>query len=63
MHFLFVLRQKYDRICLGDEIMEPFKADMLPINYTIDKELLSLIAEANQKYGEYKTFPKIKKNY
>ena len=35
--------------------MEPFKADMLPINYTIDKELLSLIAEANQKYGEYKT--------
>ena len=55
MHFLFVFRQKYDRICLGDEIMEPFKADMLPINYTIDKELLSLIAEANQKYGEYKT--------
>ncbi len=35
--------------------MEPFKADTLPINYTIDKELLSLIAEANQKYGEYKT--------
>ena len=30
--------------------MEPFKADMLPINYTIDKELLSLIAEANQIY-------------
>lgn len=53
--FLFIFGQKYDRICLGDEIMEPFKADMLPINYTIDKELLSLIAEANQKYGEYKT--------
>lgn len=35
--------------------MEPFKADKLPINYPIDKELLSLISEANQKYGEYKT--------
>ncbi len=35
--------------------MEPFKADMLPISYPIDKELLSLVAEANQKYGEYKT--------
>ncbi len=35
--------------------MEPFKANKLPIEYTIDKELLSLIAEANQKYGEYKT--------
>ena len=55
MHFLFDFRQKYDRICLEDEIMELFKVDMLPINYTIDKELLSLIAEANQKYGEYKT--------
>ncbi len=35
--------------------MEPFKVDKLPIKYNIDKELLSLIAEANQKYGEYKT--------
>ena len=35
--------------------MKPFKVKMLPIDYNIDKELLSLIAEANQKYGEYKS--------
>ena len=35
--------------------MQPFKVTKLPINYKIDKELLSLIAEANQKYGEYKS--------
>lgn len=35
--------------------MEPFKANKLPIEYNIDKELLSLISEANEKYGEYKS--------
>ena len=35
--------------------MEPYKANPLPISYTIDKELLSLIAEANERYGEYKS--------
>lgn len=35
--------------------MEPFKANKLPIQYNIDKELLSLISEANEKYGEYKS--------
>lgn len=35
--------------------MEPFKASKLPIQYSIDKELLSLISEANEKYGEYKS--------
>ena len=35
--------------------MEPFKASKLPIQYSMDKELLSLIAEANEKYGEYKS--------
>ena len=35
--------------------MEPFKVNKLPIQYNIDKELLSLISEANQKYGEYKS--------
>ena len=35
--------------------MEPFKASKLPIEYNMDKELLSLIAEANEKYGEYKS--------
>lgn len=35
--------------------MKPFEANKLPMNYNIDKELLSLISEANEKYGEYKT--------
>lgn len=35
--------------------MEPFKASKLPIEYNIDKELLALISEANEKYGEYKS--------
>ncbi len=35
--------------------MEPYKAKKLPIEYKIDKELLKLIAEANEKYGEYKS--------
>ena len=35
--------------------MEPYVASKLPINYNIDKELLSLISEANEKYGEYKS--------
>ena len=35
--------------------MDAFQASKLPIQYKIDKELLSLISEANQKYGEYKT--------
>ena len=38
--------------------MEPFKAQELPIAYNIDKELLKLIAEANEKYGEYKSYLK-----
>lgn len=35
--------------------MEPYKAKMMPLEYSIDKELLKLIAEANVKYGEYKS--------
>lgn len=35
--------------------MKPIKVNKLPIEYTIDKELLSLISEANLKYGEYKS--------
>lgn len=38
--------------------MEPFKAKLLPIEYNIDKDLLKLIAEANEKYGEYKSYLK-----
>ena len=32
--------------------MKPFEVNKLPIEYDIDKELLSLISEANEKYGE-----------
>lgn len=35
--------------------MNPYKAQKLPVEYKIDKELLKLIAEANAKYGEYKS--------
>lgn len=35
--------------------MEPYKAGKLPFDYDIDKELLRLSAEANLKYGEYKS--------
>ncbi len=35
--------------------MNRFKVQKLPIDYNIDKELLGLLAEANEKYGEYKS--------
>ena len=35
--------------------MEPYKAKKMPLEYKIDKEMLRLIAEANEKYGEYKS--------
>ena len=38
--------------------MEPFKLKELPIEYNIDKELLKLLSEANEKYGEYKSYLK-----
>ena len=38
--------------------MQPMKVNELPIVYNIDKELLKLIAEANEKYGEYKSYLK-----
>lgn len=34
--------------------MQPYNANKLPIEYKIDRELLIKIAEANEKYGEYK---------
>lgn len=36
--------------------MEPMKVKYLPIEYEMDKELLKLLAEANAKYGEYKSY-------
>lgn len=38
--------------------MQPIKVKELPIEYNIDKELLRLISEANEKYGEYKSYLK-----
>lgn len=35
--------------------MEPYNAKKMPLEYKIDKEMLKLIAEANRKYGEYKS--------
>ena len=35
--------------------MEPYKAKELPFEYNLDKEMFILIAEANAKYGEYKS--------
>lgn len=35
--------------------MEPYKAKEMPLEYKIDKDMLKLIAEANGKYGEYKS--------
>lgn len=35
--------------------MEPYKAKKLPFEYAIDKDMLILVAEANEKYGEYKS--------
>lgn len=38
--------------------MELIKVKELPIEYKVDKELLKLLSEANEKYGEYKTYLK-----
>lgn len=38
--------------------MEPIKVNKLPIDYNMDKDLLRLLAEANEKYGEYKSLIK-----
>ena len=38
--------------------MEPIKVNELPMTYNIDKDLLRLISEANEKYGEYKSYLK-----
>lgn len=35
--------------------MKPYKVEKLPLDYKVDKELLRLLAEANSKYGEYKS--------
>ena len=49
--FIVKILKKYIR-------MEPIKVKKLPIEYNSDKELLRLLAEANEKYGEYKSLIK-----
>lgn len=34
--------------------MKPFHANLYPINYKMDKDLLRLLSQANAKYTEYK---------
>ena len=34
--------------------MTPFNADLYPVNYKMDKDLLRLLSQANSKYTEYK---------
>lgn len=38
--------------------MEPYKVKEFPPVYNLDKELIKLIGEANEKYGEYKSYLK-----
>ena len=34
--------------------MKPFHANLYPVNYKMDKDLLRLLSQANAKYTEYK---------
>ena len=34
--------------------MTPFNADLYPVNYKMDKDLLRLLSQTNSKYTEYK---------
>lgn len=34
--------------------MTPFRAELYPVNYKMDKDLLRLLSQANAKYTEYK---------
>lgn len=38
--------------------MNPLQVKRLPVEYSIDKELLQLLSEANLKYSEYRTYLK-----
>lgn len=41
--------------------MEPYIANKLPINYTLDKNTIKLLGLANDKYGQYKALLKMLK--
>ena len=55
---MFTFLYSYDIITLEVMEVEPMKVKKLPIDYVVDKELIRLLAEANSKYGEYKTYLK-----
>ena len=56
VHFLCIFLILDVIICIKElKCMNRFKVQKLPIDYNIDKELLGLLAEANEKYGEYKS--------
>ena len=38
--------------------MEPYKAKKLPIEFTLNKELVNLLSEVEEVYGEYKGYLK-----
>ncbi len=39
--------------------MKPYKANMLPFSYKLDKDTIKLLGEANDKYGQYKSLLKV----
>ena len=39
--------------------MEPYKAQLFPIEYKISRDIVKLLGEANDKYGQFKTLLKI----
>ena len=51
-YFNYKIWYKFNEVMLK---VKPFEADKLQIEYNLDKELISLISEANLKYGEYKS--------
>ena len=39
--------------------MEPYKAQLFPIEYKISRDIVKLLGEANDKYGQFKTLLKL----
>ena len=56
--FVYIYLNIWCKICIEVNYMEPIKVNELPMTYNIDKDLLRLISEANEKYGEYKSYLK-----
>lgn len=43
----------------GENDMEPYKAQLLPIQYKLDKDTIRLLGIANDLYGQYKSLLKV----